>query len=466
MPVDRRSFLKAALASLAVPMLGRTGYAGDYNSFGASYSGAAPVPASSSVINLPVDQYMHPGAPSEMWRFMGTLNAGDRTFGFLISAASFLTQVEAIPHVRTRIALTDVTGNRHFQRATWYMPPGCIDLNNWAQSPNLTKGWVDWSVTAGDVSNQLSAIAVVNPGSGYTSQPTVTITGGGGTGGQALAGTSGGKVNFIWLTNPGSGYTSAPAVTITGGGGTGATARACYTYVRMNAPLSLPAQNMTVRALLNDEATAATVYFDLTFSMQRPPFIVWGTGVNPADGKSDLDTHDYYYAFTNMQASGTILINNNESYNVTANVGWMGHEYGNFGDTYELTNYMQQNIQLDNGVSLMNYCPIGTGTTMTRQYNGNATVQMPDSSMWYVPSVVTIIGQSWTSSATGYTYHTKLQIDIPSFNTSLIVTAMMDSQEIPFYQRNGSIYDGVASASGNFNGLLVSGAAWLMENVP
>lgn len=66
-------------------------------------------------------------------------------------------------------------------------------------------------------------------GSGYTSVPAVTISGGGGSGAQAVAVLASGAVIAIHVTVPGSGYTSAPTVSITGGGGTGAAATATIT---------------------------------------------------------------------------------------------------------------------------------------------------------------------------------------------------------------------------------------------
>jgi hypothetical protein len=68
-------------------------------------------------------------------------------------------------------------------------------------------------------------IALTSGGSGYTSKPTVVISGGGGTGATATATRSGANVlTAITVTNPGSGYTSPPTISFTGGGGTGATA--------------------------------------------------------------------------------------------------------------------------------------------------------------------------------------------------------------------------------------------------
>lgn len=66
-------------------------------------------------------------------------------------------------------------------------------------------------------------IQVTNQGSGYTSEPTVTITGNATA--KAII-SSDGKVMWIYLTSEGSGYTSQPTVTIAGGGGAGATATA------------------------------------------------------------------------------------------------------------------------------------------------------------------------------------------------------------------------------------------------
>lgn len=76
------------------------------------------------------------------------------------------------------------------------------------------------------VQNGVTAITIGNGGSGYTSAPTITLTGGGGTGATAEATVSGGVVTKITVTNPGSGYTTAPTVALAGGGGTGATATA------------------------------------------------------------------------------------------------------------------------------------------------------------------------------------------------------------------------------------------------
>ncbi|MEQ7801478.1 RagB/SusD family nutrient uptake outer membrane protein [Pedobacter sp. ASV1-7] len=77
----------------------------------------------------------------------------------------------------------------------------------------------------------INTITITNQGAGYTSAPTVTISGGSGSGAVATAIITTGKVTGINLSpDPltgvklGSNYTSPPTISITGGGGTGATA--------------------------------------------------------------------------------------------------------------------------------------------------------------------------------------------------------------------------------------------------
>ncbi|MFT9163811.1 MAG: hypothetical protein ABF504_01905 [Komagataeibacter saccharivorans] len=70
------------------------------------------------------------------------------------------------------------------------------------------------TATATLTSEAVSAIAVSDGGTGYTSAPAVTISGGGGTGATATATVENGAVTGFTVTAGGSGYTSAPTVTI------------------------------------------------------------------------------------------------------------------------------------------------------------------------------------------------------------------------------------------------------------
>lgn len=72
---------------------------------------------------------------------------------------------------------------------------------------------------------RVSWIDLTDPGSGYTSDPDVSITGGGGSGATASAvRKQDGTLAFVRVTARGLSYTTTPTVSITGGGGSGATA--------------------------------------------------------------------------------------------------------------------------------------------------------------------------------------------------------------------------------------------------
>jgi predicted secreted hydrolase len=410
-----------------------------------------PIPPSRSAIDLPADHYLHRTAPTEWWWNIGTLRSGERTFGFEINAASFEGQGG---FAFTQVMLTDVANDRHFQRTTPFLPPLMFDGNTWAEY-DPTK---DWSVRLGDPNNALSAIEIVDGGSGYTSAPSVEISGGGGVLALALAVKPGadGTVKTIVLVSGGLGFTSVPTVTITGGGGSGATARAVHSYVTMNAAWGNPTKNMAVKAGFPDEQTQTEVQFDLTLSQQGPPFIVNGTGVNPVPGTSGghLQTNNYYYSLTRLQASGTVSVAG-ETFPVTG-VTWMDHEYGAFTQNGHSVKWILQDMQLNNGVCVSNFTIPG-GQTPPPALNvrgpSHATVQRADGTTYYVDSFVTPFGRTWTNPD-GDTFFLELLVEIPSFDATLTVTTLIDAQEFR------GVYEGIASAAGSFEGIPVSGDAW------
>ena len=80
-----------------------------------------------------------------------------------------------------------------------------------------------------NVGFQVVDIQIANSGKGYTQAPTITLTGGGGTGATAVAFVNNQRLTNIRVVNPGSGYLSAPTVVIGGNvveGGEEATASA------------------------------------------------------------------------------------------------------------------------------------------------------------------------------------------------------------------------------------------------
>lgn len=70
-------------------------------------------------------------------------------------------------------------------------------------------------------------VTLTTGGSGYDSPPSVSFSGGGGTGAAAVAHMAGTKVQEVVVTNQGTGYTSSPSVSFTAVYGAGAEATAC-----------------------------------------------------------------------------------------------------------------------------------------------------------------------------------------------------------------------------------------------
>jgi hypothetical protein len=89
--------------------------------------------------------------------------------------------------------------------------------------------WVSgqiWDMYDDQYSDEVQGVNLISGGYGYSDPPTVTISGGGGTGAVAVPTISDGVIISIDMVNRGRGYTSTPTVTISGGGGEGANATA------------------------------------------------------------------------------------------------------------------------------------------------------------------------------------------------------------------------------------------------
>jgi len=450
------------------------------------------------------DQYLHPNSPTDWWWHTGTLTTKEgRTFGFEINTASFryegpLTQGFAF----TQVLLTDVMTNTVYQSSTRYLAnkvalnipvldgSGTYDPTTWAESDSTKP----WSVSLGGglagIANKLSKIDVGDGGSFYSPATKVTITpvDGNGSGATAQAVIREGRIVQIQLLSAGTGYTAPPTVTIEDAVGSGAVATAQYEYVTMTGPANDPTNDMKVKALMVDEQTQANVLFDLTLSqdtVERPPLSVFGTGaielLKPGPTGGNEFTNNYYYSLTQLKAIGSITIGD-EKFDVEG-VTWQDHEWGLFTTDVK---WILQAMQLDNGVSISNYFVVTPNTPVPafgQKTRSHATVQRADKSTYYVDSYMTPVDRTWTSNKTGTTYAMTWLVDIPAFNAHLTVTSLVDAQEFlsygigaaetlppgvsppPLY-RNGTCYEGVASATGYFENKAVTGKAWNEQALP
>ena len=99
-----------------------------------------------------------------------------------------------------------------------------------------------------------SGFVIANSGSSYanSSDVTVSITGGNGSGATATANVVSGRVDAIYVTNPGSGYTTSPTITLTPGSGGGSGASVTYNGEDKKSGGNSNARYMTRRVTLAD----------------------------------------------------------------------------------------------------------------------------------------------------------------------------------------------------------------------
>lgn len=96
--------------------------------------------------------------------------------------------------------------------ATFVSPGYGYDMPTASASNPATTPAVLTAVLSGEV---VVAVTVTSPGTGYGSNPVVTVSGGGGTGAVAQATVSNGQITAVTLLHGGGGYSSAPTVTAT-----------------------------------------------------------------------------------------------------------------------------------------------------------------------------------------------------------------------------------------------------------
>lgn len=124
--------------------------------------------------------------------------------------------------------------NRNTHNVTQIAAPGTIQnparrtigVSQWGSQYILivaeqNNGYFIWDGTALYTSGTLAPlVTVTNSGLNYTSQPTITASGGSGSGATFTAQLSGGFIQNIFVVNPGSGYKvgDTPILTISGGG--------------------------------------------------------------------------------------------------------------------------------------------------------------------------------------------------------------------------------------------------------
>ena len=158
------------------------------------------------------------------------------------------------------------------------------------------------------VPNQVKSIYLTNGGTGYSVAPTVTITGGGGSGATAVAYVSGGTITRILVTSVGTGYTSTPTVNITSATGSGATATANLSSGKaLSGPVTLSLSSNYDGTLY--EAVFPITIGDMGQSATKTLTIKPAVGANPViignSATSIIDLYGADYTTIDGSSNGT-----------------------------------------------------------------------------------------------------------------------------------------------------------------
>lgn len=193
-----------------------------------------------------------------------------------------------------------------------------------------------YSAETEQVGYQVSTIVITNGGSGFTGQPTVTISAPPATAGaiQATAGIatiSSGVITAIAVGNPGRGYTSPPTITITGGGGSNATAVAQITEVEITNAISVyrrftihvvrtyqePYQTLYVKCMPPEEDRALINQLVLNQDIIPAELVYRADDPNFGVAKSVIYNHAYGLAAADLETYVQSLYLNHYWKNVT-----------------------------------------------------------------------------------------------------------------------------------------------------
>lgn len=228
-------------------------------------------------------------------------------------------------------------------------------------------------------------------------------------------------------------------------------------YAVMTASASDPT-DMHVQAKFMDIDSKTTVVFDFKLKQTGDPFLVWGTGVLDLGGGK----YNFYYSLPNLQASGTISINE-EVFQVTG-ITWMDHQWGFFGSSEKPASWGLQDIQFDYPGSPG--IPEGRVNISNQHYASNplmnnATVQMADGTnhlVWLTSA--NQLGSRVYQDDQGNKYPLDWEVTIPSWGTFFVMTLFPDQVFPPLVEGGNPVYEGVAIVKGTFLGQAVSGTAW------
>ena len=269
----------------------------------------------------------------------------------------------------------------------------------------------------------VTSIVITDGGAGYTSPPTITLTGGGyGSIATASASIATSFVGNYTVNNGGSGYLYPPLLTISGGGGSGATATCQVIGGSITAvyPVALGTGYASAPAVSVQPSTGVTLQFSSTGTLPSPMqagvAYIAATPLNTSTGTFTVLNADGSTLQTTSTASGSFTVDVTYPLGVTPSNVWGGNFSGltSGAKIYFGTDYLLPTTTppIDSGVTPFYIRPL---TTTTAEFF--STSQQAEGQIYSV-SILT--------GGTGYTSAPVVAISDPT-GSGAAITATVSS---------------------------------------
>ena len=205
-------------------------------------------------------------------------------------------------------------------------------------------------------------------------------------------------------------------------------------------------------------AYAGGVLLELELRATKPPVVHGVDGVSQkADGAGQAS---HYYSMTRMSTAGLVSIDG-QAVAVTGE-SWMDHEFGTNQLADEQLGWDWFSFQLDNGEDLMLYQMRLAGGGIDA--NSSGTIVAEDGAAEHLTSGDFTVEslRDWESDATGAVYRLDWIVSVPDLDTRLVVTPLMDNQEMATTRSAGFPYwEGAVRVEGTWRGQPVRGRGYV-----
>ncbi|MBV8518934.1 MAG: carotenoid 1,2-hydratase [Acidobacteria bacterium] len=201
-------------------------------------------------------------------------------------------------------------------------------------------------------------------------------------------------------------------------------------------------------------ASAGRDAIDLTLRSRKAPAIHGENGISIKAPVAGYASH--YYSMTRLEVAGVV-----NGARCTGQA-WMDHEFGSSALRENQQGWDWFSIQLDSDAELMLY--------IIRRKDGTPDVTSSGSLITSDGRVIPLRREQlrvtalrhWTSKRSGATYPMGWRVELPTLNVALVLTPLLESQELlTSGSTHVTYWEGAVDVAGSFDGVAVSGEGYV-----